>query len=404
MKRSGTADLPLHGGRVPQWLATRMARLGAAVCRAIVCEHGREALLSRLSDPFWFQALGCVLGMDWHSSGITTAVMGALKRGLAPLSPELGIYICGGRGRHSRRTPEELTRLSETLGLDGTGLVRASRLSARVDNTCVQDGFSIYLHSFVLTADGQWAVIQQGMNQRTGMARRYHWHSPAVSSFVSDPQTAITGAHCGTIINLSDARAGQARQAIAEFLCEHPDRQVRELRNLQMPRCHDVRPVDVHSRRLGAVLALAYETQCRDFVDALLVPGLGPRTMQALALVSEVVYGAPGRFQDPARFSFAHGGKDGAPFPVPLDVYDRSIAMLTRAVEQAELGRTDKLASLGGLSRFARYLERYHDPRSNVRAVVERERRESHLHGGRSVAGAAASPRKANRPRQVPLL
>ncbi|MCP4717291.1 MAG: DUF763 domain-containing protein [Deltaproteobacteria bacterium] len=400
MKRSGTADLPLHGGRVPPWLASRMAAMGAAISQAVIHEYGRAAFLSRMSDPFWFQALGCVMGMDWHSSGITTSVMGALKRGLAPMSRELGIYICGGRGRHSRKTPAELTALSNTLGLDGDGLVRASKLSAKVDNTCVQDGFSLYLHSFVLSLEGEWAVVQQGMNQDTGMARRYHWHSPSVTSFVSDPQAAIAGIHQGTIINVSDGRADKARQAIVSFLQEHPERQGRELRHLSMPDRHGVRAADVNSKRLGAVLALAYENQFKDFADNLLLPGLGPRAMQSLALVSEVVYGAPSRFSDPARFSFAHGGKDGAPFPVPLDIYDTSIKTLKTAVEKAKIGQSEKLQGLKTLSRFSRYIEQHHSPDSDVEAVIRKERRESHLYGGRTIKGPAQPPKQ---PQQLSL-
>ncbi len=404
MKRSGTADLPLHSGRVPQWLATRMAAIGSAVTRAVIYEYGRPAFLSRLSDPFWFQALGCVMGMDWHSSGITTSVMGALKRGLAPQFHELGLYICGGRGRHSRKTPDELTALSEKLSLDGDELVRSSRLSAKVDNTCVQDGFGIYLHSFVLSADGEWAVVQQGMNQATGMARRYHWHSADVDSFISDPQSAITGLHQGTIINLSDGRAENSRTSISSFMREHPDRQLRELRHLTMPESHDVSLLDVSSKRLGAVLALAYEKQFHDFADTLLLPGLGPRAMQAMALVSEVVYGAPNRFSDPARFSFAHGGKDGKPFPVPLDVYDISIATLEHALEKAKIGHSEKLQGLKNLSRFARYIETHHQPGSGIDAVIRKERRESPRYRGRSVAGChKPGPPQKMKPRQLSL-
>ncbi len=373
--------------------------MGAAVSQAVIHEFGRSAFLSRLSDPFWFQALGCVMGMDWHSSGITTSVMGALKRGLSPLSSELGVFVCGGRGKHSRKTPRELTDLSERLGLDGHELVRCSRLSAKVDNNCLQDGFSIYLHSFVLTVDGEWAVVQQGMNPENRIARRYHWHSPAVSSFVSDPQAAIAGTHQGTLINLSDGRAARARDSIVAFLGEHPERQLRELRHLSMPTRHGVAPRDVNPRRLGAVLALAYEKQFSDFVDALLLPGVGPRTVESLALVSEVIYGEACRFEDPARFSFAHGGKDGSPFPVPLDVYDRSIRTLEQALERARIGDKDRLESLRRLERLARRIEENHAPRADVQRVIQKERSESHLHGGRTVQGPALPPEK--RPKKV---
>jgi hypothetical protein len=397
MRRGGTADLPLHGGRVPAWLAERMTRLGGAICEAVVLEFGRTELLSRLSDPFWFQALGAVMGMDWHSSGITTSVMGALKRGLAPRERELGIAVCGGRGRHSRRTPEELRAYASAAGLDGEALARASRLAAKVDNTCVQDGFSLYLHSFVVTRDGEWAVIQQGMNPASRLARRYHWHSTGVRSFVSDPQAAIVGERQGEITNLSDGRAEAARRGIVEFLREPPGRQIAEMRRLVLPRRHEVAAADVDSRRLAAVLALAYERGLADFAEALLVPGVGPRTMQALALVAEVIYGAPHRFDDPARFAFAHGGKDGHPFPVPTRVYDESIAVLRRAVEKARIDRSERLdglRALSGLERLARLVEERGSPEADFDAAVERERRASPGLGGRTASRPAGGRRE----------
>src|SRR5438477_6634380 len=235
MKRSGVADLPLHGGRVPEWLAQRMTKLGTAITEVIIRDYGTGAFLSRLSDPFWFQALGAVMGMDWHSSGITTSVMGALKRGLAPRAHELGIYICGGRGRHSRNTPNELRQIAQRRGFDGEGLVRTSRLTARIDNNAIADGFQIYLHSFIVTADGEWAVVQQGLNDRSGMARRYHWHSAAVKDFVAEPHTGIVCEHQGTIMNLVDAQAKAAQNAILEVARERPDKSLGEIRHLRMP-------------------------------------------------------------------------------------------------------------------------------------------------------------------------
>ncbi len=396
--------MPLHGGRVPRWLATRMTRIGAAIVEAIVLEYGQSEFLTRLSDPYWFQALGCVMGMDWHSSGITTSVMGALKRGINPISHDLGIHVCGGRGKHSLKTPEELETLASRIGLDGNSLVRSSKLSAKVDNACVQDGYSLYLHNFVVTDKGEWAVVQQGMNKVTKMARRYHWHSRSVRSFVLDPQTAVVGCHHGDIINLSDKGARGAQDGILEFLREHPDRQLKELRHLAMPKHHDVKPVNVNSKRLGAVLALAYENQFNDFAGALLLRGVGPRTLQSLALVAEVVFGAPSRFDDPARFSFAHGGKDGAPFPVPTNVYDESITVLTRAVEQAKMNHSDRLQGLNKLTRFAEYIEKRHSPDSNVRAVIRKERAESHLYGGRTIKGPAKPTRPTpSKPVQLSL-
>jgi len=385
MKRSGVADLPLHGGRVPQWLASRMAALGGAIGESVVHHYGRPALLSRLSDPFWFQALGSVMGMDWHSSGITTSVMSALKKALNPKAGELGLYICGGRGKQSLRTPDELRALSDRVGLDGDALVRTSRLTARVDNNAIDDGFQIYLHSFVVTADGDWAVVQQGMNEASRLARRYHWHSSTVQDFTADPHSAIVGEHAGTIRNLVDGRARPAQDALLQIVREDPARTLAAVRRLEMPRHHDVRAADVHARRLGAVLALAHERDLRDFASLLLVEQLGPRTLQSLALVAEVIHGTPTRFDDPARFSFAHGGKDGHPFPVPLRVFDESIAVLRRALDIAKLGHTDKLDGMRRLDRFARAIEHTAQPNANVEAVIQHERAISPSLGGRTV-------------------
>ena len=312
MKRSGVADLPLHGGRVPPWLAERMTVLGTAISESVLYHYGAPELLSRLSDPFWFQALGCVMGMDWHSSGITTSVMGALKRGLNPRAHELGIYVCGGRGKHSRKTPDELRAVADRENLNGDELARTSRLTAKIDNNAIADGFQLYLHSFVVSKAGEWTVVQQGMNDATGLARRYHWHSATVRDFTSEPHTAIVGenVYAGAIMNLVDSRAKAAQAALLEITRENPERTLREVPRLTMPAHHDVRGKDIDAKRLGAVLAIAYEKQLRDFANLLLLENLGPRTLQSLALIAEVVHGTPTRFSDPARFSFAHGGKD----------------------------------------------------------------------------------------------
>jgi hypothetical protein len=394
VKRSGIADLPLHGGRVPAWLATRMVTLGTAISESVLHHYGRSALLTRLSDPFWFQALGSVMGMDWHSSGITTSVMGALKKGLNPRAHELGVYICGGRGKHSRKTPDELRSIADRISLDGDALVRTSRLTARIDNNAIADGFQIYLHTFVLTADGEWAVVQQGMNESSRLARRYHWHSPAVRDFTSDPHTAIVGEHAGVIRNLVDGRARPAQEALLTISRGDPHRTLAEVRRLEMPRHHDVRRSDVNEKRLGAVLALAHERDLRDFASFLLLEQLGPRTLQSLALIAEVVHGTPTRFEDPARFSFAHGGKDGHPFPVPLETYDESIAVLRRALDGANLGHTDKLDGFSRLDKFARAIERQRQPLADVGAVIDHERAISPSLGGRTVFDDVRERRK----------
>ena len=372
---------------MPQWLATRMTTLGTAIAESVLHHYGRQAFLSRLSDPFWFQTLGSVMGMDWHSSGITTSVMGALKRGLNPRAHELGVYICGGRGRHSRNTPDELRAIASRTGLDGDALVRTSRLTARVDNNAVADGFQIYLHSFVLTADGHWAVVQQGMNEASRLARRYHWHSASVRDFTADPHAAIVGRHAGQIVNLVDARARPAQDALLAIAQDDPARTIAEVRRLVMPARHDVRAADVNEKRLGAVLALAHERELRDFASFLLLEQLGPRTLQSLALVAEVVHGAPTRFDDPARFAFAHGGKDGHPFPVPLKVYDESIAVLRRAIDAAKLGRSDKLQGIARLDAFARAIEQRRQPEADVAATIAHERAISQSLDGRTAAG-----------------
>jgi len=403
MKRSGLADLPLHGGRVPAWLASRMSTLGTAIAESVMRHYGRPALLSRLGDPFWFQALGTVMGMDWHSSGITTSVMSALKRGLNPRAHELGVYVCGGRGRQSRNTPGELRSIAERINLDGEALVRASRLTARVDNNAVADGFQIYLHSFVLTRDGDWAVVQQGMNEATRLARRYHWHSAAIRDFTSAPHTAIVGEHAGRIMNLVDREARPAQDALLAITREDPSRTLADVRrlttrHLSMPAHHDVRATDVDEKRLGAVLALAHERDLRDFASFLLLEQLGPRTLQSLALIAEVVHGTPTRFDDPARFAFAHGGKDGHPFPVPLRVYDESIAVLRRALDSAKLGHTDKLGGFKRLDAFTRAIEARLGPEADVASAIAHERSISMSLGGRTVFDDARRPRRGQLP------
>jgi hypothetical protein len=385
VKRSGTADLPLHGGRVPQWLAERMSKLGTAITEAIVRDYGASAFLARLSDPFWFQAFGAVMGMDWHSSGITTSVMGALKRGLGARADELGIYVCGGRGRFSRNTPQELRVLADRRGFDGEALVRTSRLTARIDNNAIADGFQIYLHSFVVTSKGEWAVVQQGLNDRSGMARRYHWLSACVRDFVAAPHTGIVGENQGTIMNLVDAQARPAQAALLEIAREKPERAVAAARRLRMPDHHDVRAENVDLKRLGAALAVAYERDLRDFAELLLVEKLGPRTLQSLALIAEVVHGTPSRFSDPARFSFAHGGKDRHPFPVPLKTYDASLHFLRASLDAAKLGGRDKLDGLRRLENFVRAVETDLDPAADFDEVIAYEKGISPALDGRSV-------------------
>jgi len=406
-RRAGSADLPLHGGRVPQWLAERMTRLGAVIVQAIVHHYGRDELLRRLAHPFWFQSFGAVMGMDWHSSGITTSVIGALKRGLAPLERELGVHVCGGRGKHSRRTPDELVAIGARTGVDGAALARASRLVAKIDSAAVQDGFDLYLHGFIVADDGKWVVVQQGMNGVRREARRYHWLSEGLTSFLDDPHAAIDGVAQGNIVNLADRRADASRNAQLDLLSSFgPDNIAREfsllnadrndrpaaeatqplLPHLVMPAHHDVRASDVIGRRLHGTLAAAADRGPKDFPDLLLTPGVGARTVAALAMVAEVVHGAPCRFADPARFSFAHGGKDRHPFPVPIKVYDETIRVLKSAVRKAKLGREEELGALKRLDDQARALDR-HARGPSVEKNIAQERDHSPSYGGRSVFG-----------------
>lgn len=385
MKRSGFADLPLHGGRVPPWLSERMTRLGSAIAENIIYNYGSGEFLSRLSDPFWFQAFGSVMGMDWHSSGITTSVVGALKRGLNPRAHELGVHVCGGRGKHSRKTPAELTAVANAAGLAGDALVRSSRLTAKIDNNAIADGFQLYLHTFIVSDAGEWAVVQQGMNPWNGLARRYHWHSAAVRDFTCDPHTAIVGQHQGTIMNLVDAHAVPAQEAMLKMVSEEPQKTLSEAAKLTVPRHHDVRAEDVDLKRLGAILAVAYERELRDFASLLLLENLGPRTLQALALIAEVVHGAPSRFSDPARFSFALGGKDRHPFPVPLKTYEESIAVLRRGLDSAKVGHTEKVDGFKRLERFVRKVEDTYQPVADFDKVLAHENAISASLDGRSV-------------------
>lgn len=428
IKRSGYADLPLHTGTVPKWLADRMMRLGTLIIEALVLKYGKKEVLIRLSDPLWFQSLGAVLGMDWHSSGITTSVMYALKRGLNRRAKELGIVVCGGRGKYSRRTPEELQILADMTGMDGNKLINCSRLAAKVDGTALQDGFQLYQHNFILSDQGDWTVVQQGMNVSEKKARRYHWSSEKLKSFVENPHTGITGENQGLILNLTDINASSTRSKILSLTQENPDRIVREVkkmggseslqlelfddaeknknppsnqsnlsnewqktqilikndRNLVMPSHHEIRAEDVDLKRLGAVLATAYESENTDFESLLLTPGLGPRTLQSLTLVSEVIYGTPSRFTDPARFSFAHGGKDGHPFPVTTKIYDESIRILGESIEESKMGYSEKSECLYRLEKTARYVEENCEPEADFDALLAHEREHSKEWGGRT--------------------
>lgn len=401
IKRTGHADLPLHVGTVPKWLADRMMQMGTLIVESIIENFGKKEVLVRLSDPLWFQSLGAVMGMDWHSSGITTSVMYALKRGINSKAREFGLCICGGRGKYSRKTPDELQFLADATGLDGTKLINSSKLVAKVDSTAVQDGFQLYMHNFILSSEGDWTVVQQGMNVNTKTARRYHWSSENLRSFIEEPHSGITGENEGLILNLTDRNAKSTRERILSFTKENPDRMISEIKNIMkhensiyeinrqrtitMSAHHDVKAEDVNLKRLGAVLATAYEAEPKDFESLLLTQGLGPRTIQSLTLVSEIIYGTPSRFEDPARFSFAHGGKDGHPFPVPLKVYDESIRVLHESIARSKLGYKDKSECIKRLHKTALEIERNCSPEADFEKTIQHEKKHSKEWGGKTV-------------------
>jgi len=355
--KTGTASLPLHGGKAPAWLFGRMKRLAREIILIMARDHGVPEILKRVSDPFWFQALGCVLGFDWHSSGVTTTVCGALKEAVKGLDKETGLFIAGGKGRVSRRTPDEITASGDRLSVDPEQLVYASRMSAKVDSAGVQDGYQLYHHVFFFTAGGSWAVVQQGMNTRSRYARRYHWLGDDVSDFVCDPHAAICCNARGATLNLTANDGEKNRQTTAALAREHPDRIIHETRNfetLELPERHRVLKQDLSSPRLYTILTKTYEQQPADFEQLMGLKGVGPKTLRSLALLSELIYGAAPSFKDPARYSYAHGGKDGHPYPVNREVYDRSIEFLKEAVDNSNIEHSDKKKAFQQLNLFYR--------------------------------------------------
>ena len=396
MKRSGSADLALMGGSIPFWLFERMTKLSLPIVESIILEYGKQAFLQKLSDPFWFQSFGSVIGMDWNSSGITTAVMSALKKSLNPHSKELGIYVCGGKGKDSLQTPNELVAVGDKTGLNGNELAKFSRLTAKVDSTAIQDGFQVYMHYFVVSDQADWSVIQQGMQTETSKARRYHWNSNSINSFVEEPHTAICGDFQGEILNLVAKQAKPTQLAIIDIAKENPEKMLEEIKHLTLPTYKDIKAKDVDLKRLGSILWLAQETQTQLFEDLLLLKGLGPRTLQSLALVSEVIHGTPSRFTDPARFAFAHGGKGGRPFPVPTKVYDEVIDTLKNSVEKAKIGDSDKQSAIQKLTQITQKAERNFTPNDNFEALLQKEKDDAWKYGGRTINGFSRQDDKKN--------
>ncbi|MEM8507105.1 MAG: DUF763 domain-containing protein [Bacteroidota bacterium] len=378
---------------MPPWLLNRMKELALPMVEAIILEHGKSGFVERMAHPFWFQSFGTVIGMDWNSSGVTTTVMNVLKQVVTPVSKQLGIYVCGGKGKHSLKTPQELIKVGMQTGLDGNALAKASKLSAKVDNTALQDGFQLYIHNFLVTDEGDWCVVQQGMNNKNGKARRYHWHSGTVANFVKEPHAAVCGEHQGKILNLVHKEAENTQNSILEITKEDPDKLAKELPHLIVPSYHTIASKDLDLKRMGSILWLAQENETQKFEELLLLKGLGPRTLQSLTLVSEVIYGTPSRFSDPARFAFAHGGKDATPFPVPTKIYDETIISMKSAVEKAKIGRTDKLKAIQKLTEMSQKAEKNFVPNQNFEALVQKENDNAYKYGGRSVFGYAKPPR-----------
>lgn len=347
MPRIGVANLPLHSGKAPRWLFERMVKLAREITATIVEEFGPAEMLNRLSDPYWFQAFGCVLGFDWHSSGVTTTACGALKEALRGHEADFGLFIAGGKGAASRRTPDEIRLFSEkfSFGQLSDKLIYCSRISAKVDNTALQDGFQLYHHNFFFIKDGQWAVVQQGMNPCTRWARRYHWLSSSIKDVVCEPHTAIVCDSHSNVINLVAKESQTAREASTLLACKQPRfvmHEINRIREMNLPQEHSLSFRDIKVENLHKVLLSTYARQPRDFESLLGINGVGPKTIRALALLSELIYDAKVSRNDPVTYSFAHGGKDGYPYPVNRNIYDRSIEILHNAIKEARLGFIEK--------------------------------------------------------------
>jgi hypothetical protein len=332
-----------------------MVKLAREITIHISSEFGPDEMLRRLSDPFWFQAFGCVLGFDWHSSGVTTTVTGAVKEGIRGLEKDLGFFAGGGKGAVSRRTPSEIEEACERLSIDARPLVYASRMSAKVDSAAVQDGYQLYHHAFFFTPTGAWTVVQQGMNDSNGMARRYHWLSAKLESYVNEPHAAVCAEAVAPTLNLVAAESSPVRANAAELARAKAGvvvSAIRQIPALTMPRRHAVLLADVNPQYLEKILVKTYERAPEDFETLLGMEGVGGRTLRALALVSEIIYGTPASTRDPARFSFAHGGKDGFPYPVDTGTYDKTVEVLRAAVTKAGIDRSERVAALKRLVKF----------------------------------------------------
>ncbi|RKY38628.1 MAG: DUF763 domain-containing protein [Candidatus Omnitrophota bacterium] len=356
--RVGVADLPLHYGKTPAWLFSRMELLAGEIITVIVKEYSAQEFLRRLADPFWFQAFGCCLGFDWHSSGLTTTVCAAIKSALKDRGKELGIFVAGGKGKTSRQTPQEIAEIGEKSWVDSPEqLIYASRLSAKVDNNALQDGYQLYHHSFFFTSEGKWAVVQQGMYEH--WARRYHWLSEKIESFVCEPHSAIYSQRKARVLNMVAKESEEVRKASVYLACQKPEKVVKEIKHLErltLPSKHSLSLFDIQPQNLSRVLLSTYERQPQNFEELLGIEGVGAKTVRALSLISELIYGTKVSTRDPARFSFAHGGKDGYPYKVERRIYDNSINFLREAILQAKLGHPEKLKAMKRLSKMSQSL------------------------------------------------
>ena len=387
MINAGTIGMPLHFGRVPSFLTERMGKMGDAIVESIVGNYGKSEVLTRMSDPNWFQALGAVMGMHWNSSGVTATVLGSLQRQINPKARSLGLYILGGKGKRMGWSTKQINRVSDNHGLSGQELVHACNLTRRIDNNAVQDGYGLYQQYFILSDEGEWTSISQGMNRRTRRARRYHWHSPTVRSFVEQPHTGIVGIERQQVLNLVDQDAGTLRNNIVSLSQDRPKEVIEALRSLDLPDRHDVQKSDVNLTRLGSVLNLAYNRDVEKFDDLVMMHGVGPRTLKALAMASEVIHGDATRFDDPARFSFAVGGKDGRPHPIDEKSFDETVSMLQNSVDSAKLGDKDKSAALKRLHKVAVAGESIGTPLDFLGELIESEWNHAENSGGKTFMG-----------------
>lgn len=389
MINSGSIGMPLHFGKVPRFLTERMGLMGDAIVESIVYNYGKSEVLTRMSDPNWFQALGAVMGMHWNSSGVTAVVLGSLRKQINPKAHDLGLYILGGKGRQQSFTPRQIERVSETHGLPGNDLVKSCRLTGRIDNNAVQDGFDLYQQYFILSDEGEWTAISQGMNKQNRRARRYHWHSPTVRSFVAAPHTGIVGIEDQKILNLVDGEADMLRTNMVKLTKQRPQHVVEAMREreAELPNRHDVRKEDINTARLASVLDLAYNRDIENFEDLVDMHGVGPRTLKALAMASEVVHGDATRFDDPARFSFAVGGKDGRPHPIDTQSFDETVSMLQDSVDKAKLGDKEKSGALKRLHNLAVKGETKGIPIDFVNKLIEHEWQHAENNGGKTFMG-----------------